>query len=156
MAGTAFGYTGSSIFLPPASNGALHPLFVAAGGLTGDMFGAPAPFQVTLILLILSTILSGVFLPYIPPASPPSAAKDGAKASGGGVFGFLSPLKVFLPRVIEKEDGGDGTNYWGLTFLGSGTFLGVLALAYVPLMLSVPFPRDFIRPAAADSPSLFF
>lgn len=92
-----------------------------------------------MILLILSTILSGVFLPYIAPTPPaPTVAKDGAEAEkGDGVWGFLSPLKVFLPRVVEKEDGGDGKRYWGLTLLGTGVFVGVLALAYVPLMLQL-------------------
>jgi hypothetical protein len=96
------------------------------GGIVGDLFGPPAPFEMTLVLLVLSTLLSALFLPYIVP-QPVVDSSD--KKSSGGIAGFLAPLKVFLPRVIEKEDGGDRKRYWGLTLLGIGTFIGVFATA---------------------------
>ncbi|KAK4699908.1 hypothetical protein P7C70_g6346, partial [Phenoliferia sp. Uapishka_3] len=114
------------------------------GGLTGDLYGAPAPFKVTLVLLILSTILSSCFMPYIPPTSPTPAITDSKEPEkGGGIWGFMEPLKVFLPRRIEKEDGGNGGRYWGLTLLGIGCFTGVLALAYVPLMLQMTATNEY-------------
>lgn len=84
------------------------------GGVVGDYLGDAAPFEVTLTLLVISTILSSVFLPYIAPE--PSDEKDGA-----GIGSVLKPLLVLGPRRIKKEDGGDGKRYWGVTLLAFGT-----------------------------------
>lgn len=84
------------------------------GGVVGDYVGDAAPFEVTLTLLIISTILSSAFLPYIAPE--PNDEKGGA-----GIGSMLKPLLVLGPRRIEKEDGGDGKRYWGVTLLAFGT-----------------------------------
>ena len=99
------------------------------GGLAGDFWGAPAPFEITLCLLILSTLFSRFFLPYIPPATAPLAA-DGspAEAVKSSAFSFLHCLKVFLPT--ERTDG-KKRKFWGLTLLGLGSFLGVFATSFV-------------------------
>lgn len=104
MAGTAFGFT--------------------AGGLAGDYISAVAPFEITFCLLVGSTLFTGLFLPYIAPAPRPDASVDGKPAARGGP---LSCLAVFVPRRIEGHKG----RYWGLTLLGLGAFMGVLATAFV-------------------------
>lgn len=104
-----------------ASFGILQGVFMlgscvgfSIGGLVGDRFGDAAPFEVTLCLLIISTILSSAFLPYIAP-------EPVDEESGTGIGGMLKPLLVLGPRRIEKEDGGDGNRYWGVTLLAFGT-----------------------------------
>lgn len=99
------------------------------GGLAGDLWGAPAPFEITLCLLVLSTLFSRFFLPYIPPATAPLSA-DGSPAEvvKSSAFSFLHCLKVFLPT--ERTDGKKG-KFWGLTLLGLGSFLGVFATSFV-------------------------
>ncbi|KAL8279700.1 hypothetical protein RQP46_008013 [Phenoliferia psychrophenolica] len=98
----------------------------------------------TLIPLTANTYVAALVLPEDRTASfgiiqgvAMAGTALGYTPSGGGIWGFLTPLKVFLPRKIEREDGGDGRLYWGLTLLGTGTFMGVLAVAYVPLMLQL-------------------
>ncbi|SCV72985.1 BQ2448_6910 [Microbotryum intermedium] len=108
MLGTALGYT--------------------LGGLVDDMFGAPAPFEMTLGLLIFSTLLSVFFLPYIPP---------NAQSPKTNVEGVLAPLKIFWPRYVEVEGTGRSVQYWGMTWLAIGSFLGVFATAFVPLALQL-------------------
>lgn len=87
----------------------------AAGGLIGEGLGDAAPFQFTLALLILSTILSSLFLPYIAPTPP----EEGKVASGLG--SMLKPLLVLRPRLVKGEDGDKGRRYWGATLLAVGT-----------------------------------
>lgn len=122
------------------------------GGLTGDKFGTPAPFQVTYVphicfasifdassiadlalfsfsfcLLVCSTLFSRFCLPFVSPAASvaPPTSTEGDKES---TFSFLHCLKVFLPT--EQPDG-QGRRFWGLTLLGTGCFMAVLATAYV-------------------------
>lgn len=133
MAGTAVGYTGTLSSAFAKRSGALFAaradLFVlplTAGGLLDKQFGQAAPFQVNLCLLVLSTFLSAFFLPYVAPVAV--SAEEAAKAKG--IWGFLAPLRVFVPQVVKEENGGDGkTRFWGLTLLGVGVFTGVFASA---------------------------
>ncbi|KAI5480150.1 hypothetical protein MNV49_001811 [Pseudohyphozyma bogoriensis] len=114
------------------------------GGLIGDLLGPVAPFQVTFCLLVLSTLLSTFCLPYIAPTpDEPKAGAEGKKSAAGGILGFLSPLKVFLPRVVAVEEGGNGKTYWGLTLLGSSVFTGVLAVSFVPFLLQLYATNTF-------------
>lgn len=79
---------------------------------TGDGFGTLAPFNVTFVLLLLSSLISGIFLRYIVPLGS-SSSKSTDPAKDGGLFSFLLPLRLFSPRVIEKEDGGNGKGSGG-------------------------------------------
>lgn len=105
------------------------------GGLAGDAY-LPLPFQITLGLLVVSTIFTSTCLPYIPPAAsipPPFTSSDDKKKESA--FSFLDCMKVFLPvRLDESRNKGA---FWGLTLLGTGAFIGVLATSYVPLMLQL-------------------
>lgn len=107
MAGTALGYT--------------------VGGLAGDLIGPVAPFEITFGLLVASTFFTAFFLPYIPPATPEPAESDIGSKQAGSTGGPLACLRVFVPR---KNDDGKG-RYYGLTLLGLGAFLGVLATSFV-------------------------
>ncbi|ORY86053.1 hypothetical protein BCR35DRAFT_302705 [Leucosporidium creatinivorum] len=126
-----------------ASFGILQGVFMfgsmvgfSIGGLVGDRFGDAAPFEVTLSLLIISTILSSAFLPYIAPE--PVDEKGGT-----GIGSMLKPLLVLGPRRTEKEEGGDGKRYWGVPLLTFGTAMGVFASAYVPMMLQMVATNEF-------------
>lgn len=107
MAGTGFGYT--------------------VGGLAGDYISPAAPFEITFCLLVASTLFTGLFLPYIAPVK-----KEGEK-KGFSLGAILGCLAVFVPRRREGQKG----RYWGLTLLGLGTFLGVLATSFVCVALSL-------------------
>jgi hypothetical protein len=93
------------------------------GGLAGQYISPTAPFIITLCLLGISTVLSYLMLPYIPPEE---GKDDKAGTKGKGVMAFFEPLKVFGPRRLW-----DGRKYWGVTFLGIGAFCAVLASSYV-------------------------
>lgn len=99
------------------------------GGWLGDRFGLPSPFIVAFVLLALSTIISGLFLPYIPPPTTEEANKS---ANDGG---FFRPLKMFLPRLItvnEKE-----TRFYGLFFIGLGSFVSTFATSTIQILLQL-------------------
>ncbi|GAA5858678.1 hypothetical protein JCM8547_001417 [Rhodosporidiobolus lusitaniae] len=98
-------------------------LFV--GGLLGAKVAPVAPFLGAFILLSLSTILSGCFLPYIPPAAE-------AKTTDGKAARSIGPVRVFLPRCTEN-----GGRFYGLFFLAIGGFLSVFATSFIPLLLQL-------------------
>jgi len=103
---------------------------VAGGGIVADTFRLINTFQVTLGLLIFSTLFSAFFLPYIP--SPPAPA---AGSKPGGWFSFLSSFHVFLPRKV------DGQRRWSLFALGIGEFLAVLRSVHAAPSLKVDDPK---------------
>lgn len=103
------------------------------GGVTADTFGPLSTFQVTFVLLILSSFLSFFFLPYIPPPTAPVDDDANKPKPKTGWFGFLAPLKVFIPTRLDDSS----RRYYGLLLLGVGIFMGVLATGYVPLMLQL-------------------
>lgn len=107
MAGTALGYT--------------------VGGLAGDYINLAAPFEITFCLLVASTFFTAFFLPYIPPAKQVEATDGVTPKQSSANGGPLACLRIFVPRKIEDGRG----RYWGLTLLGLGAFLGVLATAFV-------------------------
>ncbi|GAA5955795.1 hypothetical protein JCM3765_001854 [Sporobolomyces pararoseus] len=104
-------------------------LGLVVGGWLGDRFGLPAPFIVAFILLALSTIISGLFLPYVPPPT----AEEVEKSTNDG--GFFRPLKIFLPRLItinEKQ-----TRFYGLFFIGLGSFVSTFATSTIQILLQL-------------------
>lgn len=107
--------------------------FLTVGGILGAKVHPAAPFLAATVLLSVSTILSGCFLPYIPPA--PVDAKKG---------GLFAPIRPFAPR------GG----WWGLPLLASGTFLAAFATSFLPLLLQLHGTQSYHF--EADTVRLFF
>lgn len=103
-------------------------LAFTVGGVLGDTFGQVTPFAFTLCLLIFSTLLSRFALPYLSPNQTESKDEDESKGIMGGAKSFFKPLKVFAPRKLESMK---GQIYYGVTLLGVGNFMSVLATAYV-------------------------
>ncbi|KAJ7601854.1 hypothetical protein DFH06DRAFT_1260101 [Mycena polygramma] len=112
------------------------------GGLANDLINISAPFEITFCLLVVSTLYTALLLPYIPPAAT-SAHKNGdafpIQKRPESVLAFLACLTVFLPSKYAHRSG----TFWGLTLLGLGAFGGVLATAYVPLMLQLTATNQY-------------
>ncbi len=118
------------------------------GGLAGEYISPAAPFEITLVLLIISTFLSYFTLPYIPPAGDEKKGASGDTADGsaekkkpGAIMSFFEPLKVFGARRLED---GQGRRYWGVTILGIRAFTSVLATAYVVSQGFIPAPASLV------------
>lgn len=114
------------------------------GGMVGDIFGIRMPFQVAFFLFLASSLYAGFVLPYISPESltdgggARKGAGNGAGKSkgGGGVGGFLAPLRIMAPQRVRLADG-RVVRHWGVFFLCCGMFLGVLATGYAPLLIQM-------------------
>lgn len=100
-----------------------------AGGLIGDYLGIIWPFRVTLVLFILSCVYIQLCLPDIH-----NEAVE-AKASKS-LSSFFDPIKMFAPQKWILPNGHIQKEY-GVLFLGIGTFLGVLATSYIPVLLQM-------------------
>jgi hypothetical protein len=114
------------------------------GGMLNDSVHATAPFFVALALCFLCTIQTYLVLPYVAPKYTEGdvSKQDGEKRKKNKkrskqsikktveeqIKGFFRPLKVFKTRRLEDWD---GKSYHGVTLLAIGTFVSVLATAYV-------------------------
>lgn len=101
------------------------------GGLLSDAFGVPAPFEVTLILFIVSCIYIGVALPSVPLHLTPENEKKSRS-----LMSFFEPLKMFIPRKWVLNNGRIQREY-GVLLLGVGASLAVLATGYIPVLLQM-------------------
>ncbi|KAF7335770.1 hypothetical protein MVEN_02232800 [Mycena venus] len=110
-----------------------------AGGLANDLINISAPFEITFCLLVASTIYTAVLLPYIIPAAKTTRATNPASEKRESLFAFLTCLTVFLPVKYAHRSG----TFWGLTLLGIGAFVGVLATSYVPMMLQLTATNQY-------------
>ncbi|KAJ6546050.1 hypothetical protein DFH09DRAFT_1367492 [Mycena vulgaris] len=117
-----------------------------AGGLTNDRFGISSSFEITFCLLVGSTFYTALLLPHVPPAAHQSEpVGDGTtKKTTESLFAFLNCLRVFLPARYVHGPG----MFYGLMLLGIGSFGGVLATAYVPLMLQLTATNQYAYKAA--------
>ncbi|KAJ4172097.1 hypothetical protein NW754_007695 [Fusarium falciforme] len=102
------------------------------GGMIGDAIDIRAPFDVAFVSFILAGIYVFFSLPYISPESMSNSQKPGQQ----GVSGFLAPLRVLTPQTLRLKDGKYRKHY-GVIFLCSGIFLGVLATGYAPLLIQM-------------------
>lgn len=91
------------------------------GGLLSDAFGVPAPFEVTLVLFIVSCIYIAIALPSVPLHLTPENEKKSRS-----LLAFFEPLKMFVPRKWVLENGRVQREY-GVLLLGVGASLAVLA-----------------------------
>ncbi|KAF4341680.1 major facilitator superfamily transporter [Fusarium beomiforme] len=102
------------------------------GGMIGDAIDIRAPFDVAFGSFILAGIYVWCALPYISPESMSNGGSTGQK----GASGFLAPLKILTPSKLRLADG-RVKNHFGVIFLCSGIFFGVLATGYAPLLIQM-------------------
>ncbi|KAF2721200.1 MFS general substrate transporter [Polychaeton citri CBS 116435] len=102
------------------------------GGVLADVFDIITPFQVTLVLFLISTIYVLIFLPYFPPHAEGSVKKPKAT----GIARLVGPLRSIMPAKWVRKDGAVGTEY-GAIILAAGVFLAVLATGYIPTLLQM-------------------
>ncbi|KAK4167477.1 6-hydroxy-D-nicotine oxidase [Cladorrhinum sp. PSN259] len=102
------------------------------GGIIGDTWGIRRPFEVACCSFLVATLYAAVAVPYI---SPESLA-DGKKNQGKGFSQLFAPLRVLIPQRVLLESGAIKKHY-GVLFLCSGVFLGVVATGYAPLLIQL-------------------
>jgi hypothetical protein len=90
--------------------------------MIGDEWGIKRPFQVAFCSFLLSALYVRTTLPLITPES----MSDGKKPPVKGITAFLAPLKVLMPQKIALSSG-KVTKHYGVLFLCSGVFLGVVS-----------------------------
>jgi len=100
-----------------------------AGGLIGDYLGIIWPFRVTVILFLLSGLYIQLCLPTIHNKQIESKAAMSLST-------FFDPIKMFAPEKWVLPNG-KVQREWGILLLGIGTFLGVLATSYIPVLLQM-------------------
>ncbi|WVQ97987.1 hypothetical protein IAU59_005107 [Kwoniella sp. CBS 9459] len=104
------------------------------GGFAFNYFGLLAPFQCAFGLLCFCTIFGSLFLPYLAPEHKDETASPASKAQKKKQS-FLAPLKIFIPRLVEKD--GKLQRDYNLLLLGAGAFCSVLATGYVHVALQL-------------------
>ncbi|CAK4033012.1 MFS general substrate transporter [Lecanosticta acicola] len=102
-----------------------------AGGLISDIFGTIAPFRVTLALFAISALYVSLFLPRLPNNITPEQLKKTASLSA-----FFEPLRMFVPQKWILKDGHVQREY-GISLLGTGAFLALLATGYIGTLLQM-------------------
>ncbi|KAK1751022.1 major facilitator superfamily domain-containing protein [Echria macrotheca] len=102
------------------------------GGMIGDTWGIRRPFEVAFCSFLISAVYTRFTLPYISPES----MSDGKKPAVKGIAAFFAPLKVLAPQNIILPSG-KRAKHLGVLFLCLGVFLGVIATAYVPLLIQM-------------------
>ncbi|KAK3616915.1 hypothetical protein LTR56_025632 [Elasticomyces elasticus] len=98
-----------------------------AGGLIGDYLGIIWPFRVTLVLFLLCCLYIQLCLPTI---------HNKVEGKAKTLSSFFDPIKMFAPAKWVL-DGGKVQREYGVLLLGIGTFLGVLATSYIPVLLQM-------------------
>ncbi|KAK4896052.1 hypothetical protein LTR27_005909 [Elasticomyces elasticus] len=98
-----------------------------AGGLIGDYLGIIWPFRVTLVLFLLCCLYIQLCLPTI---------HNKVEGKAKTLSSFFDPIKMFAPAKWVL-DGGKVQRENGVLLLGIGTFLGVLATSYIPVLLQM-------------------
>ncbi|KAI6279460.1 hypothetical protein MCOR28_000865 [Pyricularia oryzae] len=108
-----------------------------AGGMLGDSFGIRRPFETAFVCFLIATVYVRLAIPYL----PPSADAAGSKAPRG-VKGFFAPLKVLKPQKVRPANG-QVKKHYGVFFLCSGVFMGVLATGYVTTLVQLYTSNTF-------------
>ncbi|KAF4534420.1 MFS transporter [Lasiodiplodia theobromae] len=101
------------------------------GGVSGDVFGIQAPWEIALCSMAFATLYAYLFLPYVP---PPKA--DVVSEKRQGLSRFLGPAKMLAPQRWRLPDG-RVTRQFGVPLLFAGIFTGVLATGYIPTLIQM-------------------
>jgi MFS family permease len=102
------------------------------GGLVAEAFGLLAPYQMTLVLFLLSFLYVAFTLPSIPKEVKETTTSE----KPVGLIRFFGPLRVFAPQRWTLPNGRSSRQYGALT-LGIGVFLGILATGYIAMLLQM-------------------
>jgi MFS family permease len=106
------------------------------GGALGEAFGILAPFRITLVLFMLSTLYVFLSLPAI------AQEKDTAAQKMTGLKRYFGPLHIFAPQKYTLVSGQRSTQFGALT-LGIGVYLAILATGYIPTLLQMYSTNQF-------------
>lgn len=98
------------------------------GGVLAEDFGIKAPFRLTFILFLSSSIYVALTLPYVRPADAKVSEAELTNSNRATTIikKFFTPLTVFAPRKFIGKDGVVRTEY-GACLLACGVYLGILA-----------------------------
>ncbi|KAF4119981.1 Major Facilitator Superfamily [Geosmithia morbida] len=116
------------------------------GGMIGDAIDIRAPFDVAFVFFLVASVYVRFALPYIPPDSLSDAKKADRE---GGIAGFLAPLRILVPQRLRLASGAVRRHY-GVIFLCSGIFVGVLATGYAPFLIQIYATAAFEFDQAAN------
>jgi MFS family permease len=106
------------------------------GGVLGEAFGILAPFRITLVLFMLSTLYVFLSLPAI------TQQKDTTTQSASGLKRYFGPLHIFAPQKYILTNGQTSTQF-GALMLGIGVFLAILATGYIATLLQMYSTNKF-------------
>ncbi|KAI3333718.1 hypothetical protein F4824DRAFT_490658 [Ustulina deusta] len=108
-------------------------LGLIVGGILAEEFGIETPFEFAAVSFLVCTTYVLSFVPYI---DPKDLSSDDSHPKGKGLMGFLGPLKVLGPQKMRLADG-RAKKHYGILFLASGIFTGVLATGYAPTLIQM-------------------
>ncbi|KKY15404.1 putative major facilitator superfamily transporter [Diplodia seriata] len=103
------------------------------GGVSGDVFGIQAPWEVALCSMVFATLYAYLFLPYV---APPKQEEEKAGGKKQGLSRFLGPARMLAPQRWRLADG-RVVRHYGVPLLFAGIFTGVLATGYIPTLIQM-------------------
>ena len=125
------------------------------GGVVAESFNIKAPFRLTLVLFLISSLYVLIFLPHIP---PPNAKVNDQNSLGEkkkrALSDLIGPRATFTPRKYVGKDGIVRTEFCAF-LLAWGVFLGILATGQ-PLIPEAQLQLiSTARLLANDAPTVF-
>jgi hypothetical protein len=118
------------------------------GGALGESFGILAPFRITLVLFMLSTLYVFLSLPIVTQENDTKAQKT------SGIKRYFGPLHIFAPQKYTLASGQRSTQFGALT-LGIGVYLAILATGYIPTLLQMYSTNQFGFGTGANGQLIF-
>ncbi|GME25432.1 Major facilitator superfamily [Neofusicoccum parvum] len=102
------------------------------GGVTGDIIGITAPWEIAFCSMAFATLYALFVLPYVPPSKE---IKD-EQSEKKGLSRFLGPTKMLAPQKWRLPDG-RVKRLFNVPLLFAGIFTGVLATGYIPTLIQM-------------------
>lgn len=84
--------------------------------------------------MVVSTIYTIFFLPYIAPEQQPLVELK--KKASQGLSAIFAPVKQFAPQLFQLPNGKVNKRY-NVLLLGLGVFFGVLATGFIPILIQM-------------------
>ncbi|EOD47682.1 putative major facilitator superfamily transporter protein [Neofusicoccum parvum UCRNP2] len=105
---------------------------IGVGGVTGDIIGITAPWEIAFCSMAFATLYALFVLPYVPPSKE---IKD-EQSEKKGLSRFLGPTKMLAPQKWRLPDG-RVKRLFNVPLLFAGIFTGVLATGYIPTLIQM-------------------